>query len=50
MSRLLGKIRALSWVGVINPTDVLARAADDVFMALSELRAVSKEFIALGNQ
>ena len=47
MSLLLGKIGALSWVGVINPTDVLARAANDVFMALSELRAVSKEFIAL---
>jgi hypothetical protein len=50
MSLFLGKIRAHSWVGEINPTDVLARAADYVFMALSELCAVSKEFIALSNQ
>jgi len=39
-----------SWVGAIIPTDVLARAADYVFVANPNLCAVSKEFIALGNQ
>jgi len=32
------------------PLDVLARAADYALVALSELRAVSKESVVLNNQ